>query len=51
MNLPRNIFNVFSLDATLVIITWEVLKGNSLRPNQIPITWNEAFAKRGSSVE
>ena len=38
MKLPQNIFNVFSLNAMLMIITKEILKENYRFPSQILIT-------------
>ena len=35
MNLPQNIFNVFSLNAMLIIITSEILKENFRCPSQM----------------
>ena len=52
MNLPQNIFSVFSLNAILMIITQEILKENFRCPSQILITWNKAkLFKRGLFVE
>ena len=39
MDLPRNIFRVFSLSVTQ-FITWGTLRENWLYPNQVPTIWN-----------
>ena len=47
MNLLQTIFNVFSLNAMLMIITKEILKANFRCSSQVLITWNEAFVIAG----
>ena len=49
MDLPRNIFRVFSLSVAQ-FITWGTLKENWPYPNQVPTIWNAASLTAGAML-